>query len=131
MAGRYHPSRTRFPQEITIISRFIKGEHEKVPRTTQRLYPPVKGHRIPPGLLPTTLEKDRHDCPRKDTSEPSSSTEGGQPPGLPQEFSYRIQEWRRVNPGDLDHFRRYTDGPGYDWENGTLDKDSYYTSQYV
>lgn len=40
----------------------------------------------------------------------------------------RFNEWRRDNPGDLAEYRRYANERGYDWENGTVDENSYYTS---
>ncbi|KAK4077433.1 uncharacterized protein Triagg1_3765 [Trichoderma aggressivum f. europaeum] len=40
----------------------------------------------------------------------------------------RFSEWRRDNPGDLAEYRRYANERGYDWENGTVDDNSYYTS---
>ncbi|KAJ4865183.1 hypothetical protein T069G_01713 [Trichoderma breve] len=40
----------------------------------------------------------------------------------------RFNEWRKDNPGDLAEYRRYATERGYDWENGTVDINSYYTS---
>ncbi|KAL6830196.1 hypothetical protein V8C40DRAFT_273832 [Trichoderma camerunense] len=40
----------------------------------------------------------------------------------------RFNEWRRDNPGDLVEYRRYATERGYDWQNGTVDINSYYTS---
>ncbi|PTB60494.1 hypothetical protein M431DRAFT_59816, partial [Trichoderma harzianum CBS 226.95] len=40
----------------------------------------------------------------------------------------RFNQWRRDNPGDLVECRRYATERGYDWENGTVGSNSYYTS---
>ncbi|PNP49484.1 hypothetical protein THARTR1_09806 [Trichoderma harzianum] len=40
----------------------------------------------------------------------------------------RFNQWRRDNPGDLAEYRRYANERGYDWENGSVDNHSFYTS---
>ncbi|KAK4080635.1 hypothetical protein Trihar35433_1740 [Trichoderma harzianum] len=40
----------------------------------------------------------------------------------------RFNQWKRDNPGDLAEYRRYANKRDYDWENGSVDKNSFYTS---
>ncbi|KAL6836139.1 hypothetical protein J3E69DRAFT_320597 [Trichoderma sp. SZMC 28015] len=40
----------------------------------------------------------------------------------------RFNQWRRDNPGDLAEYRRYANKRDYDWERGSVDKNSFYTS---
>ncbi|KAL6790510.1 hypothetical protein J3E68DRAFT_429144 [Trichoderma sp. SZMC 28012] len=40
----------------------------------------------------------------------------------------RFNQWKRDNPGDLAEYRRYANRRDYDWENGSVDKNSFYTS---
>ncbi|KAM6481514.1 hypothetical protein HDV62DRAFT_85631 [Trichoderma sp. SZMC 28011] len=46
---------------------------------------------------------------------------------LPSSAS-RFNQWKRDNPGDLAEYRRYANTRDYDWENGSVDKSSFYTS---
>ncbi|OPB38619.1 hypothetical protein A0O28_0017250 [Trichoderma guizhouense] len=46
---------------------------------------------------------------------------------LPSSAS-RFNKWKRDNPGDLAEYRHYANKRDYDWENGSVDKSSFYTS---
>ncbi|KAL5083109.1 hypothetical protein Trisim1_002169 [Trichoderma cf. simile WF8] len=46
---------------------------------------------------------------------------------LPSSAS-RFHQWKRDNPGDLAEYRRYANKRDYDWEHGSVDKNSFYTS---
>ncbi|KAL7901114.1 hypothetical protein HDV64DRAFT_275925 [Trichoderma sp. TUCIM 5745] len=45
-----------------------------------------------------------------------------------QSSVYHFKEWRKQNPGDLEHYRRYANSLGYDWERGSVTEEGIYTS---